>query len=48
MNKVQTMREEIIRDLERSIIVHRNDDGSYDVSLGDGTIKFTINERLKE
>lgn len=36
---------EVIANLAKSISVFRKNDNSYDVSLGDGVIRFTINDK---
>lgn len=37
------LRKEIVYELERSITVLKNNDGSFNVDIGSGAIKFTIN-----
>lgn len=42
MKTEEEIRKEIICELERSIMVSKNKDGSASVDLGNGAIRFTI------
>lgn len=43
----QTTREEILEDLRRSVVVAKDNEGDYHVSLGDGVIEFVIYQNIK-
>lgn len=51
MSKPETtkeeLRKEIVHELERSIVVLKNDDGSFGVNIGNGAITFVINPSVK-